>query len=165
MIIAVLGATGTGKTQLAQALRTWLATQAFEHQEHMGPNSEVWDAPTWPELRALYSSLHSPNLQLLLMGLDLPHSEALQTKGPHTHNEQIQQDAALRARLQSQAWSYGVVYGLGESRLQHALRFLVPQHTPAARWQGLCEGCSDPDCERRLFTALKGLKAAESPPR
>ena len=165
MIIAVLGATGTGKTQLALALRTWLATQAFELQEHMGPNSEVWDAPTWPELRALNSSLHSPNLQLLLMGLDLPQSEAIQTPPAQIHNEQAQQDSALRAQLQSQAWSYGVVYGLGESRLQHALRFLVPQHTPAARWQGLCEGCSDPDCERRLFTALKGLKAAESPPR
>ena len=165
MIIAVLGATGTGKTQLALALRSWLATQAFEYQEQMRPNSEVWDAPTWPELRALNSSLHSPNLQLLLMGLDLPHSEAIQTPPAQIHNEQAQQDSALRAQLQSQAWSYGVVYGLGESRLQHALRFLVPQHTPAARWQGLCEGCSDPDCERRLFTALKGLKAAESPPR
>jgi len=165
VIIAVLGATGTGKTQLTQALRTWLATQAFEHQEHMGPNSEVWDSPTWPELRALNSSLHSPNLQLLLMGLDLPHSDATQPPPTYIHNEQAQQDSALRAQLQIQAWSYGVVYGLGESRLQHALRFLVPQHTPAARWQGLCEGCSDPDCERRLFTALKGLKAAESPPR
>jgi len=165
VIIAVLGATGTGKTQLALGLRTWLATQAFEHQEHMGPNSEVWDAPTWPELRALHSSLHSPNLQLLLMGLDLPHSDAIQTPPAQIHNEQAQQDSALRAQLQSQAWSYGVVYGLGESRVQHALRFLVPQHTPAARWQGLCEGCSDPDCERRLFTALKGLTAAESPPR
>jgi len=165
VIIAVLGATGTGKTQLALALRSWLATQAFEYQEQMRPNSEVWDAPTWPELRALNSSLHSPNLQLLLMGLDLPHSEAIQTPPAQIHNEQAQQDSALRAQLQSQAWSYGVVYGLGESRLQHALRFLVPQHTPAARWQGLCEGCSDPDCERRLFTALKGLTAAESPPR
>ena len=165
MIIAVLGATGTGKTQLALALRTWLATQAFEHQEHMGPNSEVWDAPTWPELQAVKSTLHSTNLQLLLMGLDLPHSDAIQTPPAQIHNEQLQQDSVLRAQLQSQAWSYGVVYGLGESRLQHALRFLVPQHTPAARWQGLCEGCSDPDCERRLFTALKGLKAAESPPR
>ena len=165
MIIAVLGATGTGKTQLALALRTWLATQAFEHQEYMGPNSEVWDAPTLPELRALHSSLHSPKLQLLLMGLDLPHSEAIQTPPAQIHNEQAQQDSALRTQLQSQAWSYGVVYGIGESRLQHALRLLVPQHTPAARWQGLCEGCSDPDCERRLFTALKGLKAAESPPR
>ncbi len=165
MIIAVLGAKGTGKTQLALALRTWLASQAFEHQEHMGPNSQVWDAPTWPELKALNSSLHSPNLQLLLMGLDLPHSNAIQTPPAQIHNEQAQQDSALRAQLQSQAWSYGVVYGLGESRLEHALRFLVPQHTPAARWQGLCEGCSDPDCERRLFTALKGLKAAESQPK
>ena len=165
MIIAVLGAKGTGKTQLAIALRTWLELQAFEHQEHMGPNSQVWDAPTWPELKALNSSLHSPNLQLLLMGLDLPHSNAIQTPPAQIHNEQAQQDSALRAQLQSQAWSYGVVYGLGESRLEHALRFLVPQHTPAARWQGLCEGCSDPDCERRLFTALKGLKAAESQPK
>ena len=165
MIIAVLGATGTGKTQLALALRTWLAKQDFEHQEHMGANTEVWDAPAWSELQAVKSSLYSPNLQLLLMGLDLPHSDAIQTPPARIHNEQAQQDSALRAQLQIQAWSYGVVYGLGESRLQHALRFLVPQHTPAARWQGLCEGCSDPDCERRLFTALKGLKAAESQPR
>jgi hypothetical protein len=165
VIIAVLGATGTGKTQLALALRTWLATQAFEHQKHMGPNTEVWDAPDWSELQAVKSSLHSPNLQLLLMGLDLPHSDAIQTPPAQIHNEQAQQDSALRAQLQIQAWPYGVVYGLGESRLQHTLRFLVPQHTPAARWQGLCEGCSDPDCERRLFTALKGLKAVESQPR
>ncbi|NBW79310.1 MAG: hypothetical protein EBR27_09895 [Betaproteobacteria bacterium] len=165
MIIAVLGATGTGKTQLTLALRRWLASQAFENPLHMGPNSEVWDSPTWSELEALNRPLNRRHMKLLLMGLDLPHSNANQPFPTRIQNEQAQQDSALRSQLQSQAWSYGVVYGQGEIRLQHALRFLVPQNAPAARWRGLCEGCSDPDCERRLFTALKGLTAAESPPR
>ena len=121
MIIAVLGATGTGKTHLALGLRTWLATQAFEHQEHMESNTEVWDAPTWPELRALHSSLHSPNLQLLLMGLDLPHSEAIQTPPAQIHNEQAQQDSALRAQLQSQAWA--TVWCTGLERVAYNMRF------------------------------------------
>ena len=33
---------------------------------------------------------------------------------------------------------------------------LAELQAPRPRWQGLCEACSDPDCEHRLFSRLTG---------
>lgn len=94
----------------------------------------------------------------LLTGLDLPQShDGEMLAAPQ---QQQQTDASLRAALQQAGIAYGVVYGNGPQRLQNALRLLVPQDTPPARWTGLCEKCSDSDCEFRLFTALQNSKAA-----
>lgn len=136
MKVAILGATGTGKTQLARGLAL-----------HLG-ELQVDDAPAPDAVRpGVYGCV-------LLMGLDQP----------GTTPTQQAVDTSLRAQLATAGVSYGVVYGLGPQRLQAALRLIAPRDGPAPRWTGVCEKCADPDCEFRLFTGLKGLKAAGPPP-
>lgn len=71
-------------------------------------------------------------------------------------------DALLRQMLAQADVAYRVVYGQGEDRVRAALapvlelldaRPPVPQHE--RRWARQCDRCSDPDCEHRLFTALR----------
>jgi hypothetical protein len=135
MKIAVVGATATGKTRLARDLTLHL------------PELQVSDAPCLDLLQA------EAYEHVLLMGLDLP------CIAPAQH----QADAALRAQLAALGINYGVVYGSGPRRLQHALRLVSPQDAPPVRWHGVCEKCADPECEFRLFTALQSSKAAARP--
>jgi hypothetical protein len=137
MKIAVVGAPATGKTALASALASHLNTL------------QVSDAPS-PD--ALQTGRYA---RVLLMGLDLPGITPAQQAT----------DAALRAQLAAMGMAFGVVYGRSErERLRAALRLIEPQDGPAPRWTGVCEKCADPDCEFRLFTALKNSKAAAPPP-
>ncbi len=98
----------------------------------------------------------------LLMGLDLPwKADGLFRDGPGTRADI---DAVLRRELQSAGIPFQTVYGSAEVRLTHALRAvgvmlgrpLVAQdpllEAGTGRWT--CENCSDPDCERRLFSGL-----------
>jgi nicotinamide riboside kinase len=98
----------------------------------------------------------------LLMGLDLPwHADGLFREGP---GMRAHIDAVLRRELQSAGIPFQTVYGSPEARLQHALRAVgallarqLVAHDPlleagTGRWT--CENCSDPDCERRLFSGL-----------
>lgn len=136
MKVAVVGAPATGKTQLASDLALHLN------------ELQVSDAPSSDTLK--------PGVfdRVLLMGLDL------QGMTP----AQQQADSALRAQLAAAGVGYGVVYGSGRERLRAALRLIEPQDGPAPRWTGVCEKCADPDCEFRLFTALKHSKAAGPAP-
>ena len=98
----------------------------------------------------------------LLMGLDLPwEADGLFRDGPGMRAEI---DAVLRRELQSAGIAFQTVYGTAEARLQHALRavgvllgrpLVAPDpllEAGTGRWT--CENCSDPDCERRLFSGL-----------
>ncbi len=132
MKVAVVGAPATGKTQLARELALHLN------------ELQVIDAPSPQTLRpGVYD-------RVLLLGLDLRGATAAQQEA----------DATLRTQLAAAGVSYGVVYGGGRERLRAALRLIAPQEGPAPRWTGVCEKCADPDCEFRLFTALKNSKAA-----
>lgn len=135
MKIAILGAPGSGKTWLAQALH------------HHRPELQISDNPPLATLQP------GDVDRILLTGLDLPGITP----------SQQETDSALRAALQQAGLAYGVVYGQGAQRLAQALRLITPEDGPAPRWTGLCEKCADPDCEFRLFTGLKGLKAAGRP--
>jgi len=126
MRIAILGAAGSGKTHLAQALR------------HHLPELQVSDNPPLAAVQPRDFD------RILLTGLDLPGSTASQ------HDA----DAALRAGLQQAGLAYGVVYGQGALRLRQALRLIAPEDGPPPRWTGPCEKCADPDCELRLFSSL-----------
>ena len=134
--VAVLGAPGTGKTQLAAELTAWLRSQGLH-------GITIQDDPPYPAGTTL------------LMGLDLP--------GDVTREVE---DAQLRSRLQHAGIAFHVVYGTGPQRLQSALfamqtagvlpAGMVQREEPRQRaWVASCEKCSDPDCEHRLFTQLR----------
>jgi len=110
--------------------------------------------------------LHSYDA-ILLMGLDLPwSSDGLQRQGPQA---QAPVDALVRAALQRAGAAYRVVYGCGEERVRNALLAIdsiaAQRHFARAggdfrqgrgRWQHICDGCGDPQCEQRLFRGLGG---------
>ena len=133
--VALLGAPGTGKTELARVLAAQLPS-TFVLLD--GPQDLACDVA-------------------LLMGLDLPSAAGGE---PH--------DALVRERLRSAGIAYHVVYGDGAQRLRSALLALqaagvLPpglvqreEEGGAARaWSWVCDKCSDPACEHRLFTRLR----------
>lgn len=137
----------------------WLA-------QHLGPLLPAWTVTclepqalrTW--LAQTSRPLHS---RVLLCGLDAAwknNTAAPTTPLAPNRTELMAQDTALRAALAQAGLAFGVVYGQGLQRLQNAQRLVQPQDLPQrAAWA--CEACSDPDCELKLFTGLKGLKAAD----
>ena len=98
----------------------------------------------------------------LLMGLDLPWvADGLFRDSPAIRERT---DGLLRQHLQGAGLPYHTVYGQGQARLDNALRLveqalntpLTPRDasTEAKPLAWTCERCSDPDCERRLFSRL-----------
>lgn len=94
----------------------------------------------------------------LVTGLDLPWvADGLQREGAHVR-EPV--DALVRETLQKAHVPYRVIYGHGEERLRNAL-IAIGESANAAKsdrtraWSWLCEKCSDPDCEHRLFSRLR----------
>ncbi|MES2483765.1 MAG: ATP-binding protein [Pseudomonadota bacterium] len=98
----------------------------------------------------------------LVTGLDLPWvADGLQRQGPPGREPA---DALVREGLEKASVAWRVVYGSGEERLCNALEAVAEvapwawtaqaQATP--RWRGLCDACSDPECEHRLFKGLMG---------
>ena len=100
----------------------------------------------------------------LLMGLDLPWvQDGIQRDGAHLRGPV---DTALRASLTRGGIQFQVVYGTGESRLHNALRCLnshveatasedsTLKSQPQRLRNWVCERCSDPVYEHRLFRDL-----------
>ena len=66
-----------------------------------------------------------------------------------------------RAILLAQGLPFQVIHGIGQELVTQCLLAILPpalqgfarQELPV-RWQGMCETCSDPDCEQRLFSGL-----------
>ena len=103
----------------------------------------------------------------LVTGLDLPwvadglHRDAAQPREPV--------DALVRELLQRAGVAFQVVYGTGAQRLASALQALASTRvlpTPSAAqedaptrdgqpWVWVCDKCSDPACEHRLFRRLR----------
>ena len=84
---------------------------------------------------------------------------------------------AWRAMLLAQGLSFQVIHGNGEALVSQCLLAILPpdgvspsgfamtsqaasalqglaRQALPVRWQGVCETCSDPDCEQRLFSGL-----------
>jgi nicotinamide riboside kinase len=92
----------------------------------------------------------------LIAGLDLPWvADGLQRDGA---NSQAPIDQRLRQVLATHGIGFHVVYGVGFQRTHSALRLLqhrlgtLPPGPEQAPW--ICDKCSDPGCEHRLFTGL-----------
>jgi nicotinamide riboside kinase len=96
----------------------------------------------------------------LVTGLDLPWvADGLQRDGPQVRGPV---DALVREALQEAGVAYRVVYGRGEERTRNALAPVLAVlgesragDTERVRWTWSCEKCSDPECEHRLFAALR----------
>jgi hypothetical protein len=144
----LLGASGTGKTQLAAELAS--------HFDAVGLRCTL----TVINATALLEQQPSHDATLL-MGLDLA--------GASTRDEE---DAQLRSLLECAGIAYQVVYGSGPQRLQSALAALqgagvLPTSQlrrdagdgAARAWTWMCEKCSDPGCEHQLFAQLRQARA------
>ena len=143
---------------------------------HAEPPVQVIIADTTPLMVATYSEIYFQDDTLLpaalacqrqadlnfLMGLDLPWvADGLFRDSPAMRERT---DRLLRQQLQSAGLPFHTIYGRGLTRLNNALRLveqalntrLTPEDTSTETkplgWA--CERCSDPDCERRLFSRL-----------
>jgi len=153
--IAVLGAPGTGRHQLATQLLERMA------QRGMATPVRVLDDPaTFTEA---LSEAPGP-LVLLLMALDLPPTAA---EPPASSADRESIDAALRAALMRAGAPFSVIHGRGAERLANAWTALNARAEAAdldasrqgaggraTDWAWSCEKCSDPGCEHRLFSDL-----------
>jgi nicotinamide riboside kinase len=102
----------------------------------------------------------------LLSGLDLPwQADGIQRDGAHVRPPV---DALLRQRLDEAAITYRVVYGKGAQRLHNAMDCIAAHASidgptgskSANKWVWVCDKCSDPDCEHRLFSQLTAPSSA-----
>ena len=100
----------------------------------------------------------------LVTGLDLPWvADGLFRDGPHVR-EPV--DALVRGALADGDIAYRTVYGVGDERLRNALAAVDSAwdgrsaEANAKPWVWVCDKCSDPQCEHRLFTALSDSPAA-----
>lgn len=142
-LVTVLGACHSGADDLAAALAEALAQQPYTI-------NNTWLAEEGPQAHCW-----------LLCGLDLPCPPALRER-------QQREDARLRSQLAAAGLVFRVVYGAtAQQRLSQALQAIdsvascavTASHRPTESRQRLrsrCEDCGDPDCERRLFTDLRG---------
>ena len=128
-------------------------------------------ADTTPLVMAVYSHLCFSDESLFAMALEHQrlYDQTLLTGLDMASREQTPFDAKLRDGLTRSGIGFRVVYGQGLARLNNALLALglPPEHEAAwqrreaaqfalneGRTPWLCEKCSDPDCEHRLFTGL-----------
>ena len=146
--IAVVGAPGTGKSKLIQALRLALQGDAVTHDCTVTENCAL--------------DQHRQYDLTLLTGLDFLHHSA------KTDPNLQQFDADLRQALASESIAYTVVYGSVQARTDCALQAIAHhrkqsgKHPPvgACTWHWNCETCSDGASERYLFSTL--VKASDS---
>lgn len=110
----------------------------------------------------------------LLTALDLPWvADGLQRDGPHVREPA---DAMVRNALHSAAIPYQAVYGQGLDRLENAINAInsiASNPIPTCRngtkrrenrlRNYVCEKCSDPDCEHKLFTELTSQRSPIAP--
>jgi nicotinamide riboside kinase len=158
--------------------QTGIADEQWRRIEAAARDADIVIADTTPLMTAIYSDfvfgdrrLHADALRrqrrcalTLVTGLDLAwQPDGLQRDGPQVR-EPI--DAMLRGALDGAGVAYALVYGAGGARLAAALRAvqcvpmarLAPPRSPTAepaRLRGRCRECLQPDCEHKLFTALR----------
>jgi nicotinamide riboside kinase len=163
MKIAIVGATGTGKSALAAALDItdktggvadpWVAAEAPALTEALTRDLLFQDTSFYPQ--ALRQ--HRQFSLTLLTGLDLPSASL-----PDGRVRPGLFDQRLRQVMDDQAIPYAVVYGKGQDRTDCALQ-AIAHHARAlsmrfrsarTEWHWNCDTCSDAGCEHLLFRSL-----------
>ena len=150
------------------------------------PACDVLLGDTTPLMTAIYSEIvlgdsslfpfalahHALYDLTLVTGLDLPWvADGIQRDGT---DMQRRVDARLREVLQANGLRYSVVYGQGAQRSACALAALDQYAQQAAsgparpnpgeaRWQWVCDKCSDAQCEHQLFSSLLGSAPPPAP--
>jgi len=102
-------------------------------------------------------SLLTPNSPQGWKPPPLPYRILLFASDPSEHGTTL-----WRHTLIMQGLPFQVIQANGEAWVKQCLQTLLPLESvegmgcqdEATRWQGTCESCSDPDCERRLFSGL-----------
>ena len=165
-----MGAARSGKTRLTRELANesahpaeGKATVFMEAPALMTALLAHLQTPNFPALQAALAA-HQAFDFTLICGLDLDtglDAEAVLKPDPRT---QEAQDDALRACLTHAKLPFAVVYGQGGDRVVAARRALDAHTRGSSRasqdknelalWHLSCENCSDPACERALFTGL-----------
>ena len=169
-----------------QAFEQIAIAQAQAQRVLQAPTCDVLLADTTPVMTAIYSDivLGDPSLYpfalahhtaydlTLVTGLDLPWvADGIQRDGPAM---QRRVNARLREVLQAHGLRYSVVYGQGVQRTACALAALDQCAQQAAsgparpdpgqaRWQWVCDKCSDAQCEHLLFSSLLGSASPPAP--
>jgi hypothetical protein len=169
MKIAVLGAQGSGKSQLARELTHRLCDVTAGG---VAANVLIADAPAL--MAAIYFDLEHDDQKrckaaltehkiydlTLVTGLDIPCRGGKQRLAEASRREAV--DARLRLALTRGGIAYAVIYGQGPARVETALKAISswrgdrvePVAPGSSRRQWSCEKCSDPECEHRMFTGL-----------
>jgi len=170
-----------GRAPLAHEQAALADEQARQiEQAQARPGIDLVLTDTSALMVAAYSELYFDDLSLyeralvhqrrcdltLVMGLDLPWvADGLFRDGPSVREAT---DRLLRREMEQAGIAFHAIYGREQERLSNALRIighrlgraLVPSPSAAlARppdW--VCERCSDPDCEHRLFSRLLAKK-------
>jgi nicotinamide riboside kinase len=177
----------TQRLRIEQAMRDLAATGKPDQASYV-------IADTTPLMTAIYSEFIFQDGSLtpsaltyqrsfhltLLTGLDMPwEADGIQRDGAHVR---APVDTLLRDSLQTAAISFEVIYGLGEQRLQAAIKAVITINSIAPRaintpatalkssentsesttkpWIWTCDKCSDPACEHQLFTWLTAKPAS-----
>ena len=133
MRIALLGAPGTGKTALAQAL-----------PPHLPPDWVVFDAPADPR----------GHDAVLLMALDLPGASAVAGED-HRLRESLRSSGVAYRVIYGRDGERlaGALRALG----------LAPPDPRTETVPWACERCGDGQCEHRLFTRLLAERSPGTP--
>jgi energy-coupling factor transporter ATP-binding protein EcfA2 len=171
--VAIVGASGSGKSWLAQALNSALLAHGHSVLLSEIPGAsppDTNDGPTlltvdwWITEASMPFTASLPGLTTLLMGLDLPGLGLQHQK----------EDNSLRQALTLSQTPFRIVYGAGIHRLNNALLALGLTDVNTAPWQDrersqfninggrdtwVCNDCSDPACEHKLFTRLLTQRA------
>jgi nicotinamide riboside kinase len=163
------GRTPRAEEQAAIAATQWAQLQALAAN---APATGLVLCDTSPLMTAIYSdilfgdsTLYAQALEqqrsftlTLVTGLDLPwEADGIQRSSAAMR---AQVDQRLRTVLQANGLPYSSVYGTGQARVHNALQaitYALGQRPPqtASRWKWLCDKCSDPGCEHRLFQDLQ----------
>lgn len=148
MDIVLLGLSQPRLQHLASALRQTLKQFAPSLTIHSPQNPTDWTAPLLPS-------------RILLC----------------VNSDDAANAQAWRDILMEQGLSFQVIHGIGQELVTQCLLALLPpdcfnpsgfamttsmasnfeglaRKAQPLRWQGVCETCSDPDCEQRLFSGL-----------